>query len=143
MLKTKVIAFDVYGTILCADDSENAMPVRQGFANFVWRAKKSAIRVVTSSDANLDLLKLDLLATSKNRAPYGLDIFDGFFRLEMRPKNYTEILRYFSIKPDELMIIGDQPENDFAGAPTDSIKLLVPKYQMSNDRFDFSDLEIS
>jgi len=62
MPKIKVIAFDVYGTILCSDDPENAMSPRLGFAEFILRAKSLGIKVVTSSDAYLVNLHLDLAA---------------------------------------------------------------------------------
>ncbi len=140
-MKIKVIALDIYGTVLCSDDPENAMPPRRGFAEFVRRAKEAGIKLVTSSDANLDLLKLDLQETMRGRTPFGLEIFDGFYYLSMRPKKYWQIINDFKIKPEELMIIGDNRINDFGGAPN-TINCLVPKYDGVIDQFDFSEIAI-
>jgi len=140
MPKIRVISFDVYGTILCSGDHENAMPPRQGFTEFILRAKNLGIKTVTSSDADLDNLHLDLSATFQGRVPFGIEVFDAFFQLSMRPKNYNEIIESFNIKPEELMIIGDNPINDFEGAPIHSTKFLIPPYQDGKDRFSFSEL---
>ncbi len=140
MPKIEVIAFDVYGTILCSTDPENAMPPRQGFAEFILRAKDLGIKTVTSSDADLTNLHLDLSATFQGRVPFGIEVFDAFFPLSMRPKRYEVILEYFNINPTALMIIGDNPINDFDGAPLYSTKFLIPPYQDGRDRFSFSEL---
>lgn len=143
MSKIKVIAFDVYGTILCADDAENIMSPRCGFVEFIIRAKNLGLKTVTSSDADLDNLKLDLAATFRNsQPPLNLEIFDDFFQLSMYPKVYQKILCHFKIRPAELMVIGDSEFKDLAGAPTEAVKVLVPSYKISNDRFDFQDLII-
>jgi len=70
--------------------------------------------------------------------PFGLEVFDEFFQLGMRSKIYDGIMQFFGIKPAELMIIGDNLINDFASAPEDSIKILVPAYEHVSDKFDFS-----
>lgn len=142
MSRIKVIAFDVYDTILCGDDSDNVMPPRQGFVEFVLRVKRLGIKMVTSSDADLTNLQLDLAATFRNGAPFGPEVFDAFFKLSMRPKRYGEILRYFGIIQEELMIIGDRQDNDIAGAPPGSVTILVPPYDFRDRLFSFTDIQI-
>ena len=140
MPKIEVIAFDVYGTILCSTDPENAMPPRQGFAEFILRAKYLGIKTVTSSDADLNNLHLDLSATFQGRVPFGIEVFDVCFQLSMRPKRYEVILEYFNINQTALMIIGDNPNNDFDGAPLHATRFLIPPYQDGRDRFSFLEL---
>jgi len=140
--KIRVIALDIYGTVLCSDDPENAMPSRTGFAEFIWRAKNLGLKIVTASDADLTNLKLDLEATFRGRVNFGLEIFNGFYYLPMAPKGYGDILADFDISAEELLIIGNNYDKDLAGAPPFSSRVLVPSYEELHDKFDFSKLVI-
>ncbi|MFA5124320.1 MAG: HAD family hydrolase [Patescibacteria group bacterium] len=143
MAQIKVIAFDVYGTILCSDDYENALPPRPGFIEFISHAKNLKIKTVTSSDSDLTNMQLDLAATLNGTAPFGLEIFDGFFRLSMYPKIYQQILRFFGIKDEELLVIGNDYDKDLSQAPLQAHKVLVPSYKIVADKFSFSQVVIS
>jgi FMN phosphatase YigB (HAD superfamily) len=140
--KTKAIALDIYGTVLCSDDHDNELPPRTGLAEFILRAKGFGIKVISTSDAYLTNVKLDLEATFKGRVPLGLEVFDGFYQLSMKPKNYSQVISDFAIQPEELLIIGNDWINDFAGAPSFSSRILVPSYMEIYDKFDFSKLVI-
>ena len=128
MCRIRVIAFDIYGTVLCEDDPENAMPPRLGFVDFVRLAKEQRIKLTSTSDADITNLLLDLSATFGGRAPFGPEIFDRFYRLAMKPKDYSELLVDFAIRPDELMVIGNSEDKDLLGAPVSSHRVLVPTY---------------
>jgi FMN phosphatase YigB (HAD superfamily) len=143
MAQIKVIAFDVYGTILCSDDHENILPPRSGFTEFILHAKNLRIKTVTSSDSDLTNMQLDLAATLNGVAPFGLEIFDGFFRLSMYPKVYQQILRFFGIKDEELLVIGNDYAKDLSQAPLQAHKILVPSYKIVADKFSFSQVVIS
>jgi FMN phosphatase YigB (HAD superfamily) len=137
-----VIAFDVYDTILCARDCENALPPRDGFADFILKAKALGIKTVTSSDAQSESVQRHLSCNFKNRMPFGIGIFDGFFCLKMRPKNYQEIIAFFGIKESELMVIGNSLYNDLSGAPAESTKISVPDYKIAGDKFSFASIAL-
>ena len=59
-MKTKVIAFDVYGTLLYHADPENCLPPRRGFLDFAKECTEKGIILVTSSDNEKPLTKIDL-----------------------------------------------------------------------------------
>lgn len=140
MIGIKVIACDIYGTVLCEDDPENVMPPRRGFADFVRRVKESGIQLVSSSDAYDTNLLLDIEATFAGRVPFGQEVFDRRYRLSMIPKDYSLILVDFAIEPKELAVIGNDYGKDLSGAPIFARKILVPTYRGVTNDFDFSKL---
>ncbi len=143
MSKIKVIACDIYGTVLCEDDPENIMPPRRGFIEFIKRVKKYDIRLVSTSDANSTNLVIDLNDTFEGRAPLDSGIFDRHYHLAMIPKDYSALLINFAIRPEELLIIGNNEYKDLSGAPALAIKKLVPTYKGITDEFDFNSIILS
>ena len=142
MAKTKVIAFDIYGTLLCEDDPDNEMPPRLGFAKFILQAKSLAIKLASTSDENNATLLIDLRETFADRVPFGPEVFDKYYRLAMVPKDYSRVLIDFSINPEELLIIGNDEYKDLSRAPASSSKILVPTYHGLDNSFDLSGLAI-
>jgi len=140
--KTKVIAFDIYGTVLCTDDPENAMPPRTGFVEFILRVKSFGLKTISTSDADLTNLKLDLSATFRGRAPFGPEVFDDFYRLMMVPKDYADILADYHLNAEELLVIGNTFYKDLVGAPPFASRILVPSYGETPNNFDFSQIVI-
>ncbi|MFH1307940.1 MAG: HAD family hydrolase [archaeon] len=137
-MKTKAIALDIYGTVLCLGDPENNLPPRKGLEELIQKCRQNNVKVVTSSDASLDLLKKDLEACKVN-----LTLFDGFYELKMTPKDYSKILEDFNLSYDELLVIGDRDYVDLSlhrrfGGST----LLVPEYQEGNDSYNLSEIII-
>ena len=134
-MSIKVIAFDVYGTILCSIDPENCMPPRKGFLEFARKCIADGIVLVTSSDSSTDLLKIDL---EESGVP--LEIFTDFYPMEkLQPKYFDPILDFFGIKPCELYVFGNVFELDIEPA----LKLgcgakLVPSYDSGKDDFDWT-----
>lgn len=110
-MKIKVIAFDVYGTILASDDPENCMPPRKGFVEFARACVSKGIQLVTSSDSDTFLVKIELRCSGKHsgQETVPLELFSGFFQMEkFAPKDFGLILEYFDIEPGELCVFGDR-----------------------------------
>ncbi len=141
-MQTKLIALDVYGTVLRSDDYDNEMPPRKGFKEFVNICISKNIYLVTASDAPIDILKIDLEESLK-KGNIKLDIFDDFFRLQYYPKDFSGIVSNYGINPIELFVIGDQYDKDIAGALRLGCNTLqVPEYNSIKDNFDFSNIII-
>ena len=138
-MKIKVVAVDAYGTIISSDDPENAMPPRRGFLEFAKKCKRMGIILVTSSDCNITLLKLDLEASR-----FPLEIFNGFYKMEPGiPKDFSRIISDHSIKPGELLVFGDKPDIDIALAEQMGCRVqLVTEYDGPGDRFDFMTIDL-
>jgi len=146
-MKTRIIALDIYGTILESDDYENEMPVREGFEEFVKRAKDSDLTLVTSSDEPTYQIKEHLeLAFRKSRfkPKPTLNLFDRFYQLTTIPKDFSQIIEDYRIKPEQLFVIGDQYLKDIEGAKALGCLILhVPEYgNPFVEDFDFSNIEI-
>ena len=133
-MKTKVIAFDVYGTILMTDDPENCVPARDGFVEFTNRCIDMGITLVTSSDNGAILVKIDLSASGVD-----LGIFDSFFRMNRgEPKNFIPIIDHFHINPDELLVFGDRRDLDIEAAILQGCQaVLLPRFESINDNFNW------
>lgn len=111
-METKVVALDVYGTLLASNDAENVMPPRPGAIEFIERCKSLHLTLCTSSDAPLSTLGIDLRTTGVD-----LSSFCHFFKMEGgMPKDFRKILEHFKIKPYELLVIGDRYDKDIAPA---------------------------
>lgn len=132
-MNTKVIAFDVYGTILATDDPENAMPPRRGFVQFAKLCIEKGIILVTSSDNDLLLTKIDL---EESGVP--LEIFTEYCEMERgQPKNFKPIVDFFGIVSSELLVFGDRLDLDINPALGQGCRgVLVPVYNYS-DQFDW------
>ncbi len=136
-MKTKVIALDVYGTILCSLDPENCMIPRTGFLEFAEKCILKGIRLVTSSDNQIWLTRNDLMESG---VPLGL--FTDHYQMEKwQPKYFGHIIVFFGILPEELHVFGDRPEYDIQPALEQGCKAtLVPVYNSVTDAFDFMSL---
>lgn len=141
--KTRVTAFDVFGTML-STIGEN-FPARRGLGELLFRLKNAQIIICTCSDAKT----LDVQNYLK-RAGVNIEDFDNFFSMPRerkefikQPKKLEIILDYYSKKigliPRELLIIGDRKERDIAPAQRlgcNAIK--VPEYYDMNQGYDFN-----
>jgi len=135
----KVIALDIYGTVLATDDADNELPPRRGLEKFFRKCKKKRIAIVSSSDAPIETLKIDLQSSGVN-----LCAFDRFYCLNQLPrKDFSIIIRDYGIKPRELLVIGDNREKDILGAVKHGACCLrCPEYRRHLDDFDFSKIGI-
>lgn len=136
-MKTKVIAFDVYGTILMTEDYDNCVPFRDGFVEFAERCKEMGIILVTSSDNSIPFTKNDL---SMSGVP--LELFYDHYEMEkMAPKSFNLICEYFGIKPEELHVFGDRPGYDINPALELGCRAtLVPVFDSLSDSFNWMTL---
>ena len=136
----KVVAFDVYGTILASDDHDNGFRPRRGFCDFVKRCRDEGRIVVTASDADLDVQKRHLGATFRHWGEIsgdeiGLDVFDNLFRLVETPKEFGVIVKHYGVHPREVYVFGDNYDKDILGAKAAGcLSLHVPEYRIM-DRY--------
>lgn len=134
---------DIYGTILSSSDYENAMPFRNGFEEFVKRCHDAEIDIVTASDSEINMLRIDLQEACRKSGVLDMNIFDSFYYLNTYPKQFSQLIEDYGIKPEELFVIGDNYESDLREAEEVGCQvLIVPKYDLVGDRFDFSSIQI-
>lgn len=133
----KVLALDIYGTVLATNDAENELPPRKGIERLFAKCKEQDIKIVTSSDANIENLKVDLRASfGKHNLAHLIDQIDNYC-LCAQPitKNFTPILKNYNISPWELLVIGDR-EKDTCGARDVGARWIkVPEY------YDYEDID--
>ena len=138
----RAIFFDIYGTILCEDDPENAMPPRPGFVYLVRFCRSKGIALYSASDNDLELLVLDLNQTLK-RVGLSSEVFDGFFKFTRgKKKDFAAHCKSLGILPRQAMVIGNNREIDLELAEIAGLgTCLVPTYIFSsNDTFDFTQI---
>ncbi len=126
----KVVALDIYGTVLAFDDNNCTFPPRKGLECFLDYCQKKGIKVVTSSDADVEKVKRDLNlafavaieadSNQKKKAElkriFNLTSFDGFFKLDQGMKDFSLIVGYYDILPSELLAVGDNYNKDILSA---------------------------
>ena len=158
-MKTKVVAFDVYGTILASDDYDCTCRPRRGFVEFAKKCKSEGRTIVTASDNYIDDLERDLRSTFIHLedicSPNELDgfdvskIFDNKIRLVDTPKEFGVIVEHYGVKPEEVYVIGDRQDKDIDGAILAGCEYFhVPEYRIKDfdgkflpqDTFDFRNI---
>ena len=117
----KIVAFDIYGTILASDDTQNEFRPRLGFREFATRCREEGKLIVTASDAPIIDQKRDLSSTfntNKKRTNeiITLDFFHNFYLLDGNPKNFNLIALEYSIDPSQIFVFGDSKQKDIDGA---------------------------
>ncbi|HIG94484.1 MAG: hypothetical protein QT05_C0005G0009 [archaeon GW2011_AR13] len=143
-MNTKVVALDIYGTLL--PTKGNNIP-RKGLESFLNNCKSEELILCTCSDGKIQEVKNDLL-----EAGIDLKCFNKYFEMPRQsadfikqPKDPTIILNYYNLSPEELTVIGDREERDIAYARELGCNtILVPEYKIPEDKdnFDLSKLEI-
>ncbi len=133
----RVVALDIYGTVLAANDPDNELPPRTGIGEFFSMCRERGVKVVSASDADTENVKIDLVES-------GVDTgwFDRFYRLNQLPhKDFSGIIGDYDILPEELLVIGDS-DKDIGGAiRIGACYLRVPEYFEHLDGFDFRKIE--
>ncbi len=146
-MAVKIVALDIYGTILASNDYENNFQVRNGLKQFFQHCENKDARVVSASDSLL--ARSDISELIKNRPWEDLGYLQkGFYDhycLQSNPKEFRLIIRNENIKPSELLVIGDNYQKDIKGAKSINAKYIhVPEYKTtSKDPFDFSKIDLS
>lgn len=113
--KHKVVAFDVYGTMLAT--RYETLP-RKGLVQLLERCKEKGLTLCTCSDAEIHDVIADL-----EKAEIGPNYFDSLFKMPRQPgdftsqpKDFRRILEHYKIKPGELLVIGDREQRDIQPA---------------------------
>ena len=133
----KVLALDIYGTVLATKDPENKLGPRKGFGKLVEKCKQREIIIVGASDASPISVRNDL-----EESGVDLDIFLEFYELTQDPKDFSFILNDYSLNPQELLVIGDS-DKDFQGAIRCGCRgIKIPEYVGigKGDCFDLGEL---
>ncbi len=154
----KVVALDVYGTILAFDDYDYSCPPRKGLEDLFDNCESRGIKVVTSSDAftgnvRNDLviafrivleLMLDIKAKSRMKRRLNIDRFDDFFQLDQGMKDFSVIIGHYDIVPKELLVVGDNLNKDIFGAlGLGANAILCPVYGVDQGReWDFGKIDL-
>jgi hypothetical protein len=126
----KVVALDIYGTVLAFDDVDDSFPPRKGLADFFDNCERRGIKVVTSSDGGTGNVKNDLSIAfrlaierildpqerKKMRERLNLDRFDDFFQMDPGEKDFSVIIGRYDIIPNQLLVVGDNFNKDICGA---------------------------
>ncbi len=133
----KVIALDIYGTVLASEDAENLLPPRKGLEGFFRKCGDKRIKVVGASDADLINLKIDLKESGVN-----VEAFDRFYELKQTPKDFSKIIKDYKINAEELLVIGDSDKDIDGARNSGACHFKVIQYHDSLRGADFSLKEI-
>ena len=141
--KIKIIAWDVYGTIL---PTKGMQVKRKGLDTLLQKCKNQGLTLCTCSDAKTK----DVLEDFKE-AGLNPEYFDKYFKMEREgekfyemPKDFIPILKYYNLNPKELLVIGDRIKRDIKPAKDLGCKtILVPEYNIAiYNEFDLNNLNI-
>lgn len=142
----RVIAFDVYGTILATDDHDDCFPPRRGLEILLDRCEERGIIPVTSSDAYIPNMKCDLSATFSRFSERRLSVerFKEFFRLDqIGGKDYSLIIGHYDLVPDELLVIDDRECHIVSALRLGCLAIHCPEYRIDNGKeWDFSKINL-
>ena len=112
MAKVKLVAWDVYGTIIASvykNSRTNDLQLRPGALEALTQIRTKGIEQITCSDGNLENLK-------DNFKEVGIEWREFFEDLYLmtwgRPKDFSYILATHGLKPSQLLIIGNNYELD-------------------------------
>jgi len=132
MTKIKLVAWDVYGTIIAdykdetTDNEEsNRLELRPGALEALTEINSRKILQCTCSDGHLGNLKNNLKEAGITWLDYFIDLY------KMNPgeqKDFSDIIEEYKIKSENLLVIGDNHDIDIALAKKQGCKTLwVPK----------------
>ncbi len=134
----KVVALDIYGTVLATEDPENSLPPREGLDDFFNNCDNRNIKVVSASDGVIDNVRIDLEVS-------GVDLgrFAGFFKLDQLPvKDYSIVIGHYDILPREFLVVGDSYKDIGGAIKYGTLFLRVPEYHDRQNYRDFNFREI-
>lgn len=133
----KVVALDIYGVVLCEDDDDNCMPPRPGIEKFFDHCASKGVKVCACSDAEPLNVRIAL-----GDCGFEPDRFDHFFHLNQLPrKDFSQIVRHYGVKPNQVLVMGNHWEKDIMGAKEHGcLAICVPDYVSGNKNFDFGEV---
>lgn len=150
-METKVVAFDIYGTMLPTVGTQRK---RKGLDRLLERCKKQGLTLCTCSDAYTESVLSDFRKAGLDKRD-----FDRFFNMPREtgvyghftraPKNIKLILDYYLNKgtissSDQLTVVGDRELRDIKPALRLGCNtILVSEYYEKNDNdFDINGIII-
>ena len=139
--KIKVVALDIYGTVLATDDYENVAKPRGGLKDFFDLCDSKNVKIASTSDAHIDSVMghLESCFFRHNEERMKIECFDKFFRLNQLPKDYSFVYGHYDILPEELLVIDDKLENINSASKHGCRIIHVPEYILgTRAKFDFS-----
>jgi len=140
---TKVVAFDVYGTMLSTIGK--GLPKRKGLDILLSRLEKEGVILCTCSDGNTTNIIKDLSEVKI------LEYFNKHFQMPRQPgdftcqpKDFTKILKNYNLLPEQLLVIGDREKRDILPAKKLGCNaILVPEYIGKGDNyFDINSIKV-
>ena len=137
MTKIKLVAWDVYGTIIADykdettdNESSNILQLRHGVLEALIEINSRKILQCTCSDGDLGNLKNNLREAGIIWKDYFIDLY------KMNPgeqKDFLYLIEEYKLKPENLLIIGDNYDIDIALAKKQGCETLwVPKKDSLN-----------
>jgi len=120
MPKIKLVSWDVYGTLIATGNDETSdveelesLRARPGALEALSEIKSRKIIQCTCSDGDLENLKKNL---KEARIDY-IDFFDDLYKMTpWEPKDFSYIIQNYQIKPENLLVIGDNHDIDIVHA---------------------------
>ena len=140
----KVVALDIYGTVLASDDYDSVAIPRNGLEKFFERCSSKKIRVVSASDSTQASSDIALVANHHN-LPWLVGGFSDHYTLDEYPKDFSRVSIGENVSPRDLLVIGDNYMNkDLRGAEAIGAPFVfVPEYLVSGkDDFSFDQIDL-
>jgi len=117
MEKIKIVSWDVYGTLIATHYDESTdyedipLKPRPGALEILAKIKSRGIIQCTCSDGHLGNLKNNLKEAGINWTEF----FDDLYKMEpFQQKDFSYIIKQYSISPNELLVIGDNYDIDIS-----------------------------
>ena len=131
MGKIKIVSWDVYGTLVATHYDESTdcgdipLKPRPGALEILTQIKSRGITQCTCSDGHLGNLKNNLKEAGINWTEF----FNDLYKMEpFIQKDFSNIIEQYSIRPNQLLVIGDNYGIDIALAKKQGCQTLhVPE----------------
>lgn len=135
----KVVALDIYGTVLASDDHDNSCPPRKGLEAFFNMCDERGIKIASASDVTIEVVKAEL-----QECKVDINRFDSFHLLNQLPvKDFSVIIGHYDILPSNLLVIGDSYKDIEGARRIGAPYLQIPEYTVkSDDDFNFGRINL-
>ena len=115
----KLVGLDYFGTVACHYDEEEICPFRNGLDSFFDICDSLGIKIAITSDKPIEEVRKSMERYAENNQR-NLWIRNskiwGRYQLSGRHKDFSRVIGAEGIEPKELLVIGDEVENDVGGA---------------------------
>ena len=137
----KVVALDIYGTVLASDDNDNELGPRKGLESFFEHCSKMNALIVSASDNPHAVEDIDEVIKKRSWEDLAwlLEGFRDHYCLQENPKDFQTIIYHEEILPEELLVIGDNWQKDIGGGLNVGARTIyVPEYRIKMVEGDFN-----